>query len=685
MNDVIFPFRKKTTIKDIEQALGKQHYKTIKDFFETAFELIDFAINGADVFVVFIARRCFVLACIFLRALIPKIGNDKYKKRLSKVYSDGGLRILAKQLAREFFIDDEYQCKIFLFDDILIHGRAVGGLLSSAEDIFAKEYKTLKKHNPGMGKTYTNNQLYDKFLQFIIIKTGYISTQPDLLRERYKARLDRDDFNLVNPRKWRDVSNRISNIIYNSETPNAAFVPGLLFSQDFLNKDIIRESFSSAKIKHHRSEIRNWEYLQNEYKGRKADVYIMTTPYYGDVHTVFSIRCTDRYLMPLVFLPKFTEDSKAWSLADEIIDQLIDIGYPHVLDLYRLIHSFQRVEKLSNMYTELITMIYSVALMRAFLTEINCDISEYKTFDSEYYLNNFTTKSVIMGNYAHETVIEDVLSYLLDPRTKPLFSLREIKEKITNHRKKGDYIIEYFYNYSDISLNQEEEERLVNNLEKAIFKFGIDSEIEAYRLSTGVFVPSYESVEYFYFPRNNDLKRVISSIYQVDYDWMRDHASFQVVFSYVLQMMDYGSLSLITGTIDQNVYMQCLKAGEQSLNVEAAKFALALPIMYEIELRCQRQGRMYTTAFSDELDYFNHQARFYILDNQNPLLQKACNLLRDEKTADEIKDFEKGLSRAGHKCNDYMFALEEKLGEYGDKEIAQFEQECREFYYHVVY
>ncbi len=682
MSNARSPFLGKTTIRVIKESLG-EHFTTINSFFRTAFKLIDFAINGAEVFVVFIARRCFVLACVFLRSLYSE-HEDKYLDYLSKIYSDGGLRILAKRIARNYFINDDYKCIIFLFDDILIHGRAVSGLLSSAEEIFAEEYLTLKRLNPGIGREYTKKQLYDKFLEFIIIKTGYTSTQPDLLRERYKARLDRDDVLMATPRKWRDASNRISKLIYQSETPNAAFVPGLLFSDRFLNRDIIRESFISAKNDYRESAICDWKYIKNDYKGRNTDFYMLAIPSYGDVHTVFTIRCTDNYLMPLVFLPKFENDSNAWSLAADITGRLKDIGYSDVLNLLRVFYGFQRVEKLSNMYTELITMIYSVTLMRAFLAEIHCDLREHFVFDSERYINSFTTVPAIMGNYAHNTAIKHVLSFLMDPDTDPLFSLREIEARITYYHKMNNFIIDYPYYCDEFSLNQEEEKRLVGNLERAIFRFGMDSEVEAYRLSTGVFVPSDESVEYFYFPKNNDIKKVIESIYQEDGGWMRNHASLYTVFAYLLQMMDYGNLGLITGTIDNHIFTQCLKAGEQSLNVEASKFALALPIMNEIEQRCRRQGRLYIGAFSDELDYFNRQARYYLVDNQNQFLQEACDIMLDKEKADEIIEFESGLISAGHKSSDYMFALEEELGK-RDISASQFKKECHDFYYRVVY
>ena len=56
-----------------------------------------------------------------------------------------------------------------MYDDILIHGRTIAGLLSTAEEVFANRYLELRRKNPEKGKDYSASELYDIFLSFIHI------------------------------------------------------------------------------------------------------------------------------------------------------------------------------------------------------------------------------------------------------------------------------------------------------------------------------------------------------------------------------------------------------------------------------------------------------------------------------------------------------------------------------------
>ena len=668
------------TIDALKKSLG-EHFDKLQKLFDTAFSLIDRAIGGADVYVVFIARRCFILACVFLRALIPSIGEDLYAERQRHIYSDGGLRILAKYLARKFFINDNFRCKIYMIDDIMIHGRAVGGLLSAAEEIFAQEYLTLRDLNPGKGQSYTKSQLYDIFLGFIVIKTGYTSTQPNLLRVRYRRRMDSESTTVAEPRRWRDASNRIAELIFNGDIPNAAFTPGILFNgRSFINKKIIYSHFNKVNNDSN-SALSKWVYIRNEYKDREMDSYMMTVPSYKKISSVFSIRCTDSYMMPFVFLPMM--DSEAIDhLERAFLRKLSSAGYDDLLEFFRFMYGLKVVEKLSNMYAELITTVYSVSLLRAFLSDIGLERSSYfNDISVDEHLIRNTTLPIIMGNYAHIPAVKKLMVYLLDPESEPLFTLDEISDLVSGRNENDRLVISGgSYHYSHKAMDPEVRKKFISHLEKVVFEYGMESEAEAYRLSTGLLAPSYESVEYFYFPNNNNLENVLQSIYSEEADWMSNRVSVYDTFSYILQMMDYGSLSLITGRNDSEMYLQCLKAGEQSLNAEAKKYTILLPLMHEIEERCSRKGRPTFEAFSDELVYFNDFAFFYIDDTDSELIHEAYDLLQDEDVVRNLLGFESWLYRAGHSNEDYMFTLNDMLRDNG-----RYEGECHDFYYQVIY
>jgi len=115
-------------------------------------------------------------------------------------------------------------------------------------------------------------------------------------------------------------------------------------------------------------------------------------------------------------------------------------------------------------------------------------------------------------------------------------------------------------------------------------------------------------------------------------------------------------------------------------NVYAEKFALVLPLMYEIEKRCDRKNRRSFDAFCDELRYFIDIFPPYLDDTCSDTLHKVCGLFQNKGFMDELMFFESWLYKARHSNNDYMFTLDDILGDNG-----KYERECHDFYYRVIY
>ena len=94
------------------------------------------------VYRVFIGRRSFVKACMYIR------DHHIDEEICETVFSDIGFRVLVAKLGRYLAhavvhrqIDQFFKNRIFLYDDILIHGRALSGLLSAAEEIFITAFR----------------------------------------------------------------------------------------------------------------------------------------------------------------------------------------------------------------------------------------------------------------------------------------------------------------------------------------------------------------------------------------------------------------------------------------------------------------------------------------------------------------------------------------------------------------
>ena len=110
----------------------------LEKFYRTAFLPLRKEVDeGYQCYRVFVGRRCLVTA----HRYVLQNRNRISQKVLGTLYSDGSLRVVAEKMGKAYHqyllqhpdgeIDD-FKHIIILFDDILIHGRALGGLLSEA-------------------------------------------------------------------------------------------------------------------------------------------------------------------------------------------------------------------------------------------------------------------------------------------------------------------------------------------------------------------------------------------------------------------------------------------------------------------------------------------------------------------------------------------------------------------------
>ena len=165
-------------------------------------------IPAENIYRVFIGRRSFVNICKYIEK------NTVDEEILKTIYSDVGIRVTVKKLAKKFFDftnnsnqknTARFPYRIIIFDDILIYGRALGGLLSACEEIFADIYYSLDKH----GNDYSREELYNIFLGFVKIDTAFKNKSSNLLKTRYQKCIVPKD-NYYEPKKWRKFSYEIA-------------------------------------------------------------------------------------------------------------------------------------------------------------------------------------------------------------------------------------------------------------------------------------------------------------------------------------------------------------------------------------------------------------------------------------------------------------------------------------------
>ena len=154
--------------------LENVYSKATSVFFYDVFDMLLNSDDSDNLFVVFVARRCFVLSRLYLNEYIinKKLDQVSIQKIKSHIFTDSAFRMLSLTLSEKCYKTD-YVFSVLLCDDILIHGRSIGELLSSAESLFIKKYYELseiKKIDYEL-----NEQISKKFLHNIKIKTIFRS------------------------------------------------------------------------------------------------------------------------------------------------------------------------------------------------------------------------------------------------------------------------------------------------------------------------------------------------------------------------------------------------------------------------------------------------------------------------------------------------------------------------------
>ena len=628
----------------------------------------DYQIPAENIYRVFIGRRSFVNICKY----IDEHGADE--KILETIYSDVGIRVAVKNLARKFFDFmknsnrknvSQFPYKIMIFDDILIYGRTIGGLLSACEEIFADTYCFLEKYSTH----YSREELYDIFLSFVKIDTAFKNKSSNLLKTRYQKCLIQKN-NYLEPKEWRKFSYEIAKSTFDADIPNAAFIPALKLTENFSNADFAK-AFAQCQSK---GRLTDFKMVKNNYRGRKLDNYIAVFSGNDAVKFVFTVRCTSKYIIPFVFLP---------ALDDYQYDKILEVFFKQYPQ-YRSVLENRKHEwsspQLNIVYAEMFNMIITTVFLRAFFAEFGNTANWKSILKKEN-----TTARIMEYNYAHDEEIKKLLKSLLYSEPYSFLSLSELQTLLSDIIGSKKYI---FKGISDITTNDKYDQSVdfiqqtERRFEKAVFDYGIASEKSAYTMLKSYLSPSYSSIRYFSFPSNNLVGNMLQKIYSYKDSWIRRKISLNNTFTYLLQMMDSGCMSLTVGKNDGE-YIQCLKIGEQSLNMLIYRYAQYLPLLNEIQWRCRRQGRNTPAGLYYEFNYFFD----------------ACRIYGKKNMADttDIENIQKELQyyliyivyqlyNSGQSCEDYMYLVNKKLTDLNVSISAkEYIQSWKDLYIDIVY
>lgn len=666
----------------LQEVLG-DCYNHLKTFYLSAFKN---CIEVDGTYIVFVARRCAVLGGLFLRAFENQFTKNEFQHLQDNIYTDAGFRALVANIAKECYKDFSYNCFVNLYDDILIHGRAIGGLLSSAEDVFIKKYQQLRDmeldEEKKCSSTVSEYDLVTKFLNMVHIQTATQSKYTLLLNQRYVLRIENNGFaderDVTEANEWRKRSYRCADAIFNSDVPNACFVPHIKINQQ--GKEVLRGTFLNNKVNNSR-----FDCVTTQYKKRSLDTYTWLLPATNKAKAIFTVRCTSDYLIPFAFLPACSS-LKMKQIENSIINKLqcsdfVGEYFEKSNELLCLLKAWSEFEAISVLYTEVIDLIFSLTVLKLFLNELNECEQCIDGVDFELIKNNTNIKN-IMFNFAHEKLIEELIVVLLDPKFPPIFTYEEIEELICGCTDEEQYIV------NDISIITKElraEDRVViDTLEEAAFLCGSKSELEAYSLSNSSFIPCRRSILMLRFPVKNSIEAFLNSVYLLHDSWCCYNAPLKYVISYILQFMDAGVLAVSTGR-DKDRYILSVRPGEQSLVTLPMRYAKFIPLMKEIEDRCMRQGRTPKSSFDVEFEYFLMLLRKDDCYGNVALKEVSSELMECESDLKRLAEF---FYSSGQSFGDYIFTLNEYYRELGnDCEMNSQKQieRCKSLYDRIIY
>ncbi len=658
----------------LENKLG-EYYNSLRQFYMNAFNK---GINKSNSYIVFVARRCAVLGSLFLRSFKNEFTANDYSKIYESIYTDAGFRSLVLDIADKCCSDFNYECNIYLYDDILIHGRAISSLLSCAEDIFVSEYRLQLNNKPDEHNQYSDEDLAAKFLSFIHIETAAQSKNQLLLKRRFSNRVEnelQEGFEKSDANEWRDKSYRCADTILHSDTPNACFIPHIKLNGYGFNtiRDLFGNIGGAGKSR--------FEFISTEYKDRQLDTYTWLLPMADKAQAVFTIRCTKDYVIPFALLPECSQEKMDY-IEEKILQKIRFNAVGDFADkaneLTKILKKWNKSEEISVLYTEVINLILSLSVFKLFLKDLNGSESQFGGIDFADLKDRCNIKS-IMYNYAHELVIENLIEMLLDPAIEPLFTYEEIEELFYESADVNKYIVN---NVSQITkeFKDENKSEIIKHLEDAAFLYGSTSEQDAHSLAISSFTPSYVSIKKLRFPVKNSIEAFLNTVYSQNDGWCCDNAPLKYIVAYTLQFIDAGVLAISTGR-NKEKYILTVRPGEQSLATVPIRCAKYIPLMCEIEDRCNRQGRTPQSAFFSEFDYFVLLYKQKDIDEDSKEYQCRQELQDYQETLKKIAEF---LYASGQSFKDYMFTVNIYFEDNYEK-AKKLESSCKDLYYSIIY
>ena len=582
-------------LKNLAKDLLLPFYGTLCRFFDEIFYTA-----GRYDYVVFIARRCSNLAEIFFR--VRAVDNSDLFP--ANFITDSAMLSLAPRMAETYRWSRRFPT-ILVVDDIVIYGKALNAFLEELED---QLYLQLGPEG------VTREEISAALLRAVKIRAFARNNQPLLLISRYQSCFT--VMETMEPKQWRDLSNRISRLILVSGQVNSSFISGARIPQDRTDWSKLRAAGFSQ--------------VMTSYDIFPEDMFCRILPLPDTQYIIYTVRVSlssvDGRLVaaPFVLLPNMEQtqmdvltQNVLYHLRAQLGDTPLDPG-----------GSWKDCPRTR---AEALTLLLSISLLQEFCARIECE--------PEY---NGAIKLQMNFGTALDPEARRLISRLLDPNVK-LLSMAQMDRILLN-------------SFGAAYTRGLAEEMRTNEISTSRGSEWLKERIEdlVYDNSLYNYSQSYWQTQMYQeqWPDSSeetaDSFTTVSVLMRQLPALCRDEYPFSHAVGWVFQMVDAGILAIAVRsfTRGRTQYVgQCVKTGEPAQSIMPKRLREFVPVLVLI----QRKVRLLNKRFTEEFD------RFAQVDEEF------------DRYKGDLSLFVKGLWNSGQDLEDWDFDLV-TLPDYGNKD-----------------
>lgn len=530
--------------KIAEDTLG-EYYEALKEFYSSILQSSEYQ------YIVFVARRSIGLAELFFIILWNEAEDEWEKWQLEESWArattDSTILSYSSQIARE--IENGLHPKILIVDDVLIQGNGLNELLSGIEQSVLMEL-----HNSI--DSISAQERWIDVVNTINIRIFAQNEKLSVVNLQYQLKL-KPQFKM-SPRKWHDLSRKISNMILATGMANATFIMGAeVTPKTPQNLNSIHRIITDGLHLDSTTCLKTIPYkvgtlFERYYLGWSGGLS-NKVKYYCSLRIIKNCYTNCFRIMPFVFLPQLTENSydrlkekifDKWNLSKENT-----VLYPG--------------KNTSRLEYEAMVLHLSESLLASWLNAANIKLRQ-NDFDPSKVVLNYTL------NRCQPMMDADEFLRLMD--SNYLFSWDELIELLDEVTADAEVL-------SITTRNTTLDSR--RPLEDLVYNMKIQELTESYRSYS--YLPPMERhtvIPTLTENRKTNWNISLGKFISQAAEWI-SHINLDRLFCNILSFMDEGIITL-KARRSESRFIQVLRMGEQSLFIWPERYEIYLPMLSHI-------------------------------------------------------------------------------------------------------